>query len=305
MRRADGLDLYLSTVLMLLRATEAVNSFTLCQHLATALGASAARASRYKYRNTLRALDNFFGTRHDDRARRRIARQTFRTFWLDAFVLCNIDWRTVLEAAETTGLEYLENARSQGRGVIVLENSYFGLRNLAKRILQARGWQIHQTHAMKHLAGFYVHGSTAMRQRMIRPAFERRESSFVASIEHIPSDGSMAFTRKLAQRLAGNGAVYFSGDGDTSHKFIRADFLGQRAPFPTGIINLARLTGAPVVPMFCYGDTSGKFVLRLEPPLEFPDSARAAETGMQQYAALYTSYIDAHPGQYRNWHSLV
>lgn len=305
MRWADISDVYLGTALALLRATQAANSFPLCQQLASVLGTAAVGVSRTKYQNTVRALGRYFGARYDARAQRRIARQTFRTFWLDAFVLCDMDWRAVLETADVTGLEHLEHARTQRRGVIVLENSYFGLRNLAKRILRRRGWQIHQTHAEGHLACFYAPDSTKLRARFVRPAFERRELQFVASIQYIPADGIMAFTRKLARMLDGNAAVYLSGDGDTSHKFVTADFLGQSAPFATGIINLARLTGTPVVPIFCFHDASGRFILRLEPPLEFPDDARAAEIGMQGYAALYEHFIRAHPDQYRNWHSFV
>jgi KDO2-lipid IV(A) lauroyltransferase len=304
MRRIDATDLYLATVLTLLRVTETANSIALCERFAAVIGGTAARTSRRKYQNTLRALSDYFGTRHDARTLRRIARQTFHTFWLDAFVLCQLDWRAVLDAAQITGLEHLEHAHARGRGVILLENSYFGLRNLAKRILHARGWQIHQTHATNHLAGFSAPGSTTLRQRVLHPAFEEREKNFVASIVHIPTDGSFDFVRAIARLLANNAAVYFSGDGDTSHKFIAIDFLGRRAPFPTGIVNLARLSGAPIVPLFCFRDQKQRVVLRVEPPLEFPDNARAAEIGMAHYAARYAQYIDTYPEQYRNWYSL-
>lgn len=305
MRRFDGTDLYLGTVLALLRVTEAANSVALCQRVASAIGAAASRASRQKYRHTQRALSNYFGTRYDTRAVRHITHQTFHAFWRDAFVLCNLDWRGFIDTATVTGFEYLENAHAHGRGVIVLENSYFGLRNLAKRILRARGWQIHQTHATNHLAGFHVRGNTRLRERMLRPMFERREKNFVASILKIPTDGTFHFARAAANLLDANELLYFSGDGDMAHKFVAVNFLGRRVPFPTGIVNLARLTRAPIVPLFCYHDAAGQIFLRLEPPLEFPDTARAAEIGMQQYAARFEQYIDAHPGQYRNWHSLV
>ena len=59
--------------------------------------------------------------------------------------------------------------------------------------------------------------------------------------------------RPIVRQLAANGVVAQTGDGLHSARFVEVDFLGRRIPFPTGMIGVAQLTGAPVVPIFQVG----------------------------------------------------
>ena len=59
--------------------------------------------------------------------------------------------------------------------------------------------------------------------------------------------------RPIVRHLAANGIVAQTGDGLHSARFVEVDFLGRRIPFPTGMIGVAQLTGAPVVPIFQVG----------------------------------------------------
>lgn len=59
--------------------------------------------------------------------------------------------------------------------------------------------------------------------------------------------------RPIVRQLAANGVVAQTGDGLHSARFVEVDFLGRRIPFPTGMLGVAQLTGAPVVPIFQVG----------------------------------------------------
>jgi len=167
--------------------------------------------------------------------------------------------------------------------------------------LRAHGFSIHQTHSREHLGGFYAQGETEIRARVIRPFLEAREKNFVAAIHYLPRGESLAVTRQLANLLQANKVFYLSGEGQLGHKHITRDFLGHPRRFATGAINLSKLTGAPLLPLFCWRDETDQLQLVIEPPLEFPNDARAAEIGMTNFATRLESYIRRYPDQYRNW----
>lgn len=59
--------------------------------------------------------------------------------------------------------------------------------------------------------------------------------------------------RQIVKSISEGGIVLLMGDGWHSVSFVDADFLGHRLPFTNGPLNLARLAGCPVVPIFSVG----------------------------------------------------
>ena len=115
---------------------------------------------------------------------------------------------------------------------------------------------------------------------------------------------ALAFTRQLADRLAENNLVVISGDGQGGQRHIERAFLGRVRRFAVGGISLARLTGAPILPLFCYERADGNIESVVEPPLEIPEGPLAADAAMGAFAQQLERWICLYPGQYRNWHSL-
>lgn len=101
--------------------------------------------------------------------------------------------------------------------------------------------------------------------------------------------------------LQSNELIYLSGEGQIGHKHITRNFLGRTRRFATGAVHLSKLTGAPILPLFCWRDETDQLQLVIEPPLEFPNDARAAEIGMTNFAMMLEAYIRQYPDQYRNW----
>ena len=301
MRRFDATDLYLLSVLALYKFIESTRSARASELFARRVAHLAYHASRAK-RAAIRAnLARYFGNQYSAREVEHIVRGTFESFWGDACMLLNVEMRSQLERAHVRGIEHIEHALAQGHGAILFENSFFGQRNAVKRILCARGFTAHQTHSREHLGGFFAKGETQIRARVIRPFFETREKNFVASILYLPRGESLAVMRQLMNLLQRNEMVYLSGEGQIGHKHIEYKFLNGTRRFATGAIHLSKLTHTPLLPLFCWRDETDTLQLVIEPPLEFPNDAHAAEIGMKQFAELLEKYICEFPKQYRNW----
>ncbi len=302
-QRFDATDLYLLSVLALFQSLETTRSARVGDAFAKCIARVAYHSLRAKRRAIRERLREFLGAHSTAREINRRVYGTFESFWRDAVMLLNVERKSELERARIRGLEHITDALARGHGAILFENSFFGQRNAVKRILFTRGFNVHQTHSPEHLGGFFAQGETEIRARVIRPFFETREQKYVASILYLAQGESFAVTRHLMNLLQQNEPVYLSGEGQIGHKHVELEFLGKPRRFATGAIHLAQLTGAPLLPIFCWLDERDELHLEIEPPLEFPNNARAAEIGMKQFARLLEQRIRQHPEQYRDWHA--
>jgi lauroyl/myristoyl acyltransferase len=146
-----------------------------------------------------------------------------------------------------------------------------------------------------------------VQQKIIRPFFERCEEPFIAGILYLPDSDSLAFTRVFRERLTANGIICAAGDGKSGQKFVPVNFLGFTEPFATGMASLARLSGAPILPVFCIQDGEGKRTLIIENPIYLKgkdDREHELKNSLRHYACLLEAYINRFPHLYRNWHML-
>jgi lauroyl/myristoyl acyltransferase len=231
-------------------------------------------------------------------------------------------WREILFAADVEravtrpsdvdvlGLEHLQSALAAGKGVILWESSGFGHRLLSKAALKSRGYEVIQLHGANHLGGFLVKGATSsvVRDRFVRPFFDRKELNAVSRIVRIRRATSLTYLRPLIDCLRQNAAICMTGDGRAGHRFVPREFLNHSLPFATGAVSLSRLTGAPLVPMFCYHPPGAKPRLVLEPPIELPrDASRdeAIDFAAERFIDGLTRCVERYPTQFRNWHLLT
>jgi lauroyl/myristoyl acyltransferase len=73
------------------------------------------------------------------------------------------------------------------------------------------------------------------------------------------------------------------------------------------MMSLGRISGAPILPIFCMRSQNGATSLIIEPPVEFSGSGQRdelAQDALTRYLQLLESYIKAHPGAYRDWHAV-
>jgi len=269
--------------------------------LAGALGGLAYHTSRAKRHLVESNVAKAFGP---DRERAGIVRAAFREVWREMLSWSEPPPR---DGVAIVGLEHLRRAHDAGRGAILWESAGFGRRFLAKQALHAVGVAVHQIHGPNNLGGLLADGRTRVRDALVRRFFDRRERRFVADVIDLPDSDSLAFTRDLLRRLARNAVLCISGDGRGGQRLVPLRFLGRTTLFAPGMVSLARLSGAPLLPAFCLPGNGGGHRLVIEPPIRIERQAEREEQvrdALEQYAALLEARIRRHPELYRNWHLL-
>lgn len=307
MKLLKARDLYHLLVIVMTKVASWFPSPKLKELLATSIGHAAFHLQRNKRRRAERNLSKVFDGKLSKNERQRIVTESFCEFWEEVFsLLPSRGERHAPQGIHVQGIEHLDSALENGRGAILWE-SRFGRRTLAKQALHQRGFSLHQVHHENHLGGlFHGHGPMSWLQRhVIQRFFDNCERQFMADIIYMPDSGSLAFTRLFLRRLKENAILCSKGDGKFGQRLIPLKFLGHIDPFPTGMVSLAKMSGAPILPMFCIRERGGQTRLIIEPPIRIEtdlDRERGLEDSLAQYVHLLESYIRKHPEKYRNWH---
>lgn len=303
-------DLYYLGVIVLIQLNDLFRSPTSTRALIHILGRLAYFLSVNKKHQIQTNLSGTFASAADPAGLQRIVRGSLNDFWREMLSWSNdIDLMANPTALTLDGITHLEAALEHGKGVILWESNGFGQRLLAKKILFRKGFAVVQVHGPNNLGGFLTGDprATRVRREWVKPFFDRRERAFTAGQIDLPDSDSMIYTRAMMDCLTGNGILCAAGDGRVGQKQIRIWFLGHQIPFSTGLVSMARLTGAPILPLFCY-QQSDRLCLEIGAPLDLPadmpreDLQRAV---LQQYAAQLETHIREFPEQYRNWHLLA
>jgi lauroyl/myristoyl acyltransferase len=261
---------------------------------------------RKRHGSELNLATAFAGQLTEDQ-RRRIAKAAVYAFWEEPLsVLPSAREEGMLSSMSVQGIEHLCRALDRGKGAILWESS-LGLRSLAKQALHQRGFSLSQVHAEHHIGGFI--GSyepiSWLRSRLIEPFFENSERHCAAEFIYLPQSGQLAFSRTLLSRLKQNAIVCISGDAPEGYGLIPMPFLGQIELFATGMVSLARMCGAAILPVFCVRAHSGRADLVIEPRIpiqQHGDRDSSLRASMASYVRLLESYIRRYPEQYRRWH---
>jgi len=309
MYRISGRDFYFPSVIALLTISRRF-PIGLRRLMVRAAALGAYWISGRKRRLTWCAIDAAFGEELSTVQKRNIAQSAFYQFWRETF------WMAPSPAeleqvgrVPLRGEEHLRAALSRGRGAILMETSSFGGRFLARRVLHARGYAMHQVHGERHLGSGFDPGSHwNWAARWLRRFCEACEMECLAEMIYLPRSDSLAFTRVLLNRLNRNSAICITGDGKYSHRLIGLPFLGGEETFSTGIISLARASGAAVLPLFCVSRSNPEIEVIIEPAIEVESAAgREASliAGVRQYANLLERYCRMYPEQFYAWSQLA
>ncbi len=216
--RTALLDLYHFGHFALAEAIARLPSAGLRRSAIDALAGAAFRLSHQKRRAIERNIACAFGG-IDPAETRRIAIGSFREVWQEM-----VDWvpavgdRLPAAEIEIRGLAHLEQALAGGKGAILWESNGFSRRVQTKRTLHAHAIPLHQTHGETHLGVLWTTPGkgTWLRDRLMRPAYERRERASMI----IPVRSGMASGRALAKRLQQNPILCIAGDGRIGRRLL-------------------------------------------------------------------------------------
>ena len=279
--------------------------------IVSTIATAAYFTSLHKRRSTIRGLELALTERLDPARKRAVVRESLYRFWRETFWMAPTPAEVKLvKTMPLRGEEHLRAALSRGKGVILLESNCLGSRVLARRTLHARGYALHQVHMTIHLgSGFVVRPADRnWSSRMLGRFFEACEKEFLAEIIYLPATDSIAFTRAMLDRLKQNSIICLAGDGRSGQRLIEVPFLAVTKSFSTGMMSLARTSGAAVLPLFCLGDGYTQFETIIEAPIDVGTSAErdaSVIAAVAQFAEVLGGYCKAYKEQYSGWLELA
>lgn len=192
---------------------------------------------------------------------RKLARQTYRWRARD-FLLDGRPDRRVARWFKVIGREHLDAALADGRGVVLLAN-HFGSHLLTSHWLFRRGYPLRwfsekPRNVSKFMARAFATDGPLGQSRM----FISRRST--------PADAASAILR-ASKALNANMIVKVACDVRwCGQHTARASFLGHQVTFSKTWVNLAAMTGAAVVPVFCHLEEDGTYHLEFLPGYRVP-----------------------------------
>jgi lauroyl/myristoyl acyltransferase len=168
---------------------------------------------------------------------------------------------------EVEGIEHLDAARAEGRGVILLGNHY-GAHLLPAHYLLKRGYDLRlfmerPRHISKYLAQLFDDAGPLGQDKL----FISRKSA--------PAEAAAAILRASRVLKAGM-LLHLAGDVRWSGPHTAtATFLGRSESFSATWVILAAMAAAPVVPVFCRIVPGGTYHLEFLPSFHVPPDANA------------------------------
>jgi len=196
----------------------------------------------------------------EEEAAARLARESFASLGLLGAEFLRLAGRPDLVRARVTfvGEENLREALAAGRGV-VLFTGHVGNWEICGQALGVAGYRVHPIVQEQANDRFYAVIDRLRREAGLRP---------------ITRGFSL---REMLKALREGGCVSIMPDQDAGGSGIFVPFFGRPASTPRGIVVVARLSGAPVVPMFIHRQRPGYHVLRFYPPLALKWTANRDE----------------------------
>jgi KDO2-lipid IV(A) lauroyltransferase len=217
---------------------------------------------------------------------------------LDDLVVSWPSYERRLRCREIEGLDRLEQARSGGKGVILLTVHFCAIR-IAKQHLASIGYPI--LTVRDEIAEGDWWG------RLGRQTLAPRRMEFLQAIMgesvNVQDRGCVL---KIVGRLRSGGLVNIHFDGLAGARTTPSIFLGAPRNFSTGIFDIVRLSGCAVVPMLCLGRSSD-FRIVFGPAFDtvrVPGRDEFIEANLPAFVATMEQQILNHPEEWEQWMSI-
>ncbi len=289
MHRAGAVlvDALLAASGLLLKAVFRLSGWRMIQRWGKCAGRVRFVADRVQREVIEAEFARLFGGTRDAAALRTITRKSFENDTMRLFETAffgSMDRRTTAAIASVEGLGHVDAALARGRGVIMLL-SHFGSFLLPLPFLGFRGYVVNQ------ITGKQVHTSF-LAERIWR--YRKKEA------DRLPVKFTQVdrFLRPVYEALRGNEIVAIAFDGRDSTKWATVDFFGRRARFSTGPFELARRTGAAIVPTFVVRKKGGRHRITFREEFTLsgnPDAAKALEADVGNFARIFQEYVSLSP----------
>lgn len=254
---------------------------------ANLLGLVGYRFALRHRRIAIESLTMAFGQEKPRPEIERIARECFNTMAGSAveFFMFMRHPERIRRFVHVQGLEHLERALAQGKGVVAV-SAHFGSFPLLLSRLALEGYKVHTL--LRH-----------MRDEKLDKLFEgKRDFMRVGSIYTQPRQ--VCVSRSL-QVLRNNEILFTQLDQNFGTGGVFVDFFGTKAATATGPVVFSIRTGAPLVPMFIYRVHGPEHQVIIEPEIEMEAGddrhERIART-VARATSLIEQYIRRYPHEW-------
>lgn len=232
-------------------------------------------------------LEILFGAKYADHVLNHITKKSIEHYYIrniETFFFGVLNKKRIQKIVHVEGLKNIEESLSKGKGIILLL-SHFGSFLLPLPFLGFLGYKVNQ------ITGKQLHKSL-IEERIW--SWRKKEA------EKLPVKFMQVekFLRPIYNALKKNEIVAIAFDGRDGSKWIVTNFYQRKALFSTGPFELARRTGAIIIPTFIIREKRYAHKLIFEMPLtlsENSDIERALSEDTIRFAKLLTNYIDKYP----------
>ncbi len=285
--------LYLSPVRRLASVDSPAHRRRLTERLETALQLLMARQKRRVAHRVAAAAQRGALSADPEEVARRVVSHTAAQLVAD---LCLAQPGTEpSRPAAIRGLPHLEEARARGKGVMLLSPHCYANR-AAKRGLAAAGHAILSVRSGR----LRYPGMSRAGQRLLCHRYNDFLHRVVRDEALIQDPGcSLA----IFQRLRTGGLVDVHPDASPSGETVWGPFLGTRWRFPTGFLEIARLSGCAVVPMLCLWK-DGAPEVEFDEPAHLdaaPNREAFVSANLPRLVAQLQAQVARHPDQWEYW----
>lgn len=203
----------------------------------------------------------------------------FGKYLVDFFRFSKLDKKFVEKFVEVEGLNYINNALKQGKGVIAV-TAHIGNWELAGVVTSMLGCPVNAI-AMSH------------RHKRVNELFVRQRT--IKGVKVIPLGAAV---RKCLECLNNNELVALLGDRDFTTRGIPMKFLGKEVIVPKGPATLSLKADSPIIPGFMIrkGDKAS-FKFTFEKPIEYKPTGRT-EFDMKKITKAMVSVIEDYIRRY-------
>ncbi|MBI5642827.1 MAG: lysophospholipid acyltransferase family protein [Deltaproteobacteria bacterium] len=231
-----------------------------------------------------------FGPRFGAREAAAIAKNSFENHYMrhiETVFFGRLDKAMLDKVMRVDGIGHIDAALKKGKGVILLL-SHFGSFLLPLPFLGYRGYKVNQ------ITGKQEHRSVIGERIWL---WRKSEADWLP-VKYIQVG---KFLRPLYEALEANEIVAVAFDGRNGTKWAEADFFERKAIFSTGPFELARRTGAAIIPTFTVRGKDNVHRLYIEPEFRLsddPDTEKALKDDIKRFTSIFAGYIERHPAHF-------
>lgn len=267
--------------------------------MANAMAAAGEKVMPGKARETLKRINGLLGGQAVEMTAEEIRRELAVGYIMENLQLLRCHrpggWRPPMEL---NGKSHLDAALEKGRGAILLFSFTTHGSLISKMALGGAGYRV--THLSHPRHGF---SDSRFGMAVLNPIRTNIEARFLGERAVMTPANPVAALRRLRRRLDEGCVVSFTAR-EIARRPQETPFLGGAIRLALGAVDLACVSGAPLLPAFTIRHEDGVCRTVIEAPLDVPKNLSRKEARkkmLNAYAASAEVHIRRHPGQWRGW----